>query len=118
MDSNITILKKLEYIEHEIRMSYLKDLNKTTELLQLKSILEEILNSNNLEEYFNNLIPDCEYFCKKFTNEVLTNILRQNVIYGENGHETVFSILKLYLQIFLKFYNKPQGNTYYVNLLK
>ena len=117
MNSDQQIRKKLEHIENEIKNSYFKDLNKTDELRQLQKILEEILTKDTLEEYFNNDIAGTEYFSKKFTNEVLINILRQNVIYGEDGHEIALSILQLYLKLFLKYYKNHQTPTYYISFL-
>jgi len=117
MDSEKIIRKKLETLEHEIRLSYLKDLNKTFELKELKILLEEILTKDSLEEYFQNNQSDTEYFSKKFTNEILTNILRQSVVYGQDAHEIALSVFELYLQLFLKFYNKPHMQTYYLDLL-
>jgi len=99
------IRKVLETIEHEIHLSWLRDLDKTNELQELIKILEEILNYKSIEEYFENNESDFDYFIKKFSKESINNILRQHYIYGENGDEIASNILLLYLKLFLKFYH-------------
>ena len=104
MENNKTKIRKtLESIETEVHLSWLRDLDKTTELLELKEILTAVLSHNSIEEYFQNDESDTEYFIRKFSKETICNILRQHYIYGENGDEIALEILLLYLKIFLKF---------------
>lgn len=106
MENNKTKIRKvLETIEHEIHLSWLRDLDKTNELQELIKILDEILNCNSIEEYFENIETDFDYFIKKFSKESINNILRQHYIYGENGDEIASNVLLLYLKLFLKFYH-------------
>lgn len=99
------IRKTLETLEHEVHLSWLRDLDKSTELLELEKILEDILNSNSIEEFFEKNESDFDYFIKKFSKECINNILRQHYVYGENGDEIASNILLLYLKMFLKFIN-------------
>ena len=104
MENNKTkIRKSLESIEHEVHLSWLRDLDKTSDLLELKNILTGILESNSIEEYFEKNESDFDYFIKKFSKETINNILRQHYVNGENGDEIASIILLLYLKIFLKF---------------
>ncbi len=106
MENNKTKIRKvLETIEHEIHVSWLRDLDKTNELQELIKILEDILNCKSIEEYFENIETDFDYFIKKFSKENINNILRQHYIYGENGDEIASNILLLYLKLFLKFHH-------------
>jgi hypothetical protein len=98
----------MESIETEIHISWLKDTEKINELLELKKILIEILNSTSIEDYFENIDSDFEYFIKRFSIETINNILRQHFIIGENGEEIALEILGNYMKIFIKFMNKPQ----------
>lgn len=105
------IRENLESLEHTIHLSWLRDLDKTNELLQLKDILSAILNSDSIEDFFDKNESDFEYFIKKFSRETINNILRQHYVYGEDGDEIASVILLLYLKIFLKF---MQNNNYMV----
>lgn len=97
------IRKSLELIEHEVHLSWLRDLDKTNELLELKHILTGILESDCIEDYFDKNESDFDYFIRKFSRETINNILRQHYIYGDDGDEIASVILLLYLKIFLKF---------------
>jgi hypothetical protein len=104
MENNKTkIRKQLELIEHEVHFSWLRDLDKTNELLELKQILSGILESDSIEDYFEKNESDFDYFIKKFSKETINNILRQHYVYGDDGDEIASVILLLYLKIFLKF---------------
>jgi len=106
MENNKTKIRKvLETIEHEIHLSWLRDLDKTSELQEFIKILEDILNYNSIEEYFENIEADFDYFIKKFSKESINNILRQHYVYGENGDEIASNVLVLYLKLFLKYYH-------------
>ncbi len=104
MHTNKTELRKvLEELEDHIHMSWLKDLDKVKEFLQLETILEDILTKDSLEEFFNNNQSDFEYFINKFSHIVISNILRQPIIFGKNGDDVAFNILVKYLKIFTKY---------------
>lgn len=106
MENNKTKIRKtLETIEHEIHLGWLRDLDKTTELIELNKILEEILTLNSIEDFFEKNESDFDYFIKKFSKECINNILRQHYIYGENGDEIASNTLLLYIKLFMKFIN-------------
>ena len=104
MENNKTKIRKdLELIEHELHLSWLRDLDKTNELSELKKILTQILEFDSIEDYFEKNESDFDYFIKKFSKETINNILRQHYVYGDDGDEFASDILLLYLKIFLKF---------------
>ena len=103
-----TILRKrLEGIESEIYISWLRDQDKVKELIELCGILEQIYNKSSIEEFFDNP-SDFDYFCKKFSAQTIQNILKQHYVYGTNGDEIAMNVLFAYLRIFYKFMEKPQ----------
>jgi len=94
---------KLEKLEDEIHISWLKDLDRVAEFLELDFILEDILKKDSIEEYFENNQSDTDYFINKFTSNVTNNILRQHYVYGPCGDDVAYHILIQYLKIFNKF---------------
>jgi hypothetical protein len=108
MENQKSIIRKtLEQLEDEIHKSWLKDLDKVKEFNELLYILQGILDSESIEAYFQNDQSDVDYFIKKFSKETINNILRQHFVFGENGDDVALSVLTTYLQIFLKFIDKP-----------
>lgn len=105
MTEKTEIRKTLEQLEDDVHKSWLRDLDKVKEFNDLYGILQNILNSNSIEEYFQNNASDVNYFLNKFSTEVVNNILRQPFVYGTNGDDVAFNILCMYLRIFLKFMN-------------
>lgn len=102
-----TLRKKLEELEDEIHKGWLKDQDKVKELNDLADILEQILAKDNIEDFFE-FTTDMDYFMRRFSHETLNNILRQHLIYGDNGDEVALNVLFLYLKIFYKFMERPQ----------
>ena len=101
-----SLRKKLEELEDDIHKSWLKDLDKVKEISEIIEILKEILNKETIESYFENE-TDFDYFLKKFSHEVIQNILRQYNVYGTNGDDIAFELLLSFVRIFLKFFEKP-----------
>jgi len=109
MDETKTMIrKKLEYIENEIHLSWLRDMDKTRDMQELIEILDIILRADSLEEFFRNNASDVEYFTKKFIKEVSFNILRQNFVFGQNGDDIALEVLTYFLKLFLKYMDKQQ----------
>ena len=98
--------KKLEELEDDIHKSWLKDLDKVKEITEISEILKQILEKDSIESYFENE-SDFDYFIKKFSHEVIHNILRQFNVIGANGDDVAFELLLNYVKIFLKFLEKP-----------
>jgi hypothetical protein len=94
---------KLEKLDEEIKISWLKDQDRVHEFLELDSILEELLKKDTIEDYFKNNQSDFEYFINKFSSNVTNNILRQHYIYGPSGDDVAYHVLLQYLKIFNKF---------------
>ena len=108
MDCSKTNKRKiLEQLEDDIHKSWLKDMDRVDEMNELINILNEILNLDNIEAYFQN-DSDFDYFIKKFSKEVINNILRQHFVYGKNGDDVALQLLTVYLKIFIKFIDKSQ----------
>lgn len=99
--------KSLEQLEDDIHKSWLKDQDKVKEMHEIIEILEKILNGDTIEAFFEDE-SDYNYFTKKFSKEVINNILRQHFIFGPNGDDVALQIIVLYLKIFLKFMDKVQ----------
>lgn len=99
----------LENIESEIYKSWLRDLDKTSELRELnENILKKILLCESIEDYFENNQSDFDYFIKKFSKDTINNILRQQYIFGDQGDMLALTVLISYLKILTKFMNKNQ----------
>ena len=47
----------------------------------------------SLEEYFSDNQTDLNYFMGEFSKDVLTYILHQSVVYGDNGHDLALDLL-------------------------
>lgn len=108
--------KRLEELEDDIHKSWLHDLDKVREIVEIKEILDQILISDSIESYFNNIQSDIDYFLKKFSNEIISNILRQHYIYGEKGDDLALEVLKNYLRLYIKYVDKPQYLALFENL--
>jgi len=106
-NSKSEIRKKLEDLEDHIHKSWLKDLDKVKEFMELDIILEELLTKDSIEEFFANIQSDVDYFIKKFSQVVISNILRQHIIYGKGGDDVAFGVLVKYLWLFNKFMHVP-----------
>lgn len=90
---------KLEFLENQIYTSWIKDLDKTKELLEIEGIIKIINNQydNNkktaVEDFFSHNQNDILYFINKFLKEVSINILRQPIIFGNNGDFIALKVL-------------------------
>ena len=102
MNEKSNLRRKLEELEDEVHKSWLHDFDRVKELTQVKEIIEQIINSDSIESFFDNNQSDIDYFLKNFTNKVITNILRQYYIFGENGDDHALEILKNFLRLFIK----------------
>ena len=99
------LLSKLKNFYLEIRFSYLHDADKTDEMLDLIKFLKEILESNeSLEHNFKDNEPAFQYFITEFLKEIITNILSQYIVYGEDGDEIAVDLLYHIYKLFLKFH--------------
>ena len=105
---NKTLKEKMTILGDAIYTSWLKDIDKVDEMKECHEMLQDILNKcenvEDIEKYFNNDNEDFNYFITQFTKQVVPNILRQSIVFGENGEDIAFDILIDYLKIFLKYF--------------
>ena len=98
---------KLERLGFDIYNAWFKDLDMVNSLIECHNFLESILQCKSIEEIeskiFENNKENFNLFLNKFSKDVITNILRQNIVYGINGEDIAFEILKDYIKILNKF---------------
>ena len=97
----------LENIEYAIKQSYVKDINAIQQMQELISIQEEILNKDTLESYFQSQ-NDFQYFINQFTEEIISNILKERPVPGQNGDDIALTLLTNYILFYTKFHNENQ----------
>ena len=116
------LLEKLKNI-NEIYISWIRDTDKVKEIKETHNFLNEILKKESIEEiesqiFYNN--ENCfEYFLNEFSKNVITNLLKQTVVYGENGEDCAFEVLLDYTKIFLKILTLNDKKIYkFYNILE
>ena len=97
----------LENIEYAIKQSYVKDINAIQQMNELISIQEEILNKDTFESYFQSQ-EDFQYFINQFTEEIISNILKERPVPGQNGDDIALTLLTNYILFYTKFHNENQ----------
>ena len=89
-----SLKKKLEHIAWEIKISWIRDCDKTDSMIALNDFILNILNKDiSLEEVFNNDDKLLQYFMNDFMKEVISNILLQPIVYGKNGDDIALNLL-------------------------
>ena len=95
----------LPYLAKEIKLSYLKDCDKTDAMKTINNFLCNILKKNeSLEEALNQNEELFQYFMTNFIYEVLSNILFQPIVYGQNGDDIALDLLINIYKLFLKYH--------------
>ena len=79
---------------------------------EIIQIIKGMLIMTSLEDYFSNNKTDLVYFIEEFTNTVITYILYQPVIYGDNGDEIGFDSLFHFVKIFMTFHKKKYSQLF------
>ena len=74
IEQNNTLRRRLEELEDEVEKSWLRDLDKVTEINAVTEILKQMLKLDALEDYFDNA-ADFDYFMKKFSHKIISNII-------------------------------------------
>ena len=97
----------LETIEYAIKESWHNDIDATAQLTELISIQTNILSSTSFQSYFPSE-NDFQYFITRFTEETITNILREHPVPGKDGDDIALTVLTNYILFYTKFYNDQQ----------
>ena len=61
---------------------------------------------------------DFYYFIGDFTKEVIEYILRQDIIYGDNGHDLALDMLFHFVKLFFKFHKNKEYSNLFENIRK
>ena len=107
---------KLAKIAEKIRISWIKDCDKTIYMIELTKMLREIQEKESLEEYFSNDEQTLNYFMNDFYKEVIQSILIQPFIYGNKGDEIGLELLLNSFKLFLKFHKNQKYDNLFVKL--
>ena len=99
---------RMEGISKHIRYSYMTDTDQIDYFISLNEMLKSILELNSIEEFFNNDESDLNYFMETFLEECIDNILKSQVIYGENGDDIALEILFNVFYLFIKFHKNKK----------
>ena len=93
----------LQHISSEINTIWLTNSDKTDEMKKLISFLDDILSKDvSLEDICNQNENLLQYFMNNFMNEVISSILKQSVVYNENGDDRALDLLYHIYKLFLK----------------
>ncbi|MCQ2816905.1 MAG: hypothetical protein MJ252_06545, partial [archaeon] len=98
--------EELESLADAIQTAWLRDVAKVEEMQRVDIILREIISLDRIESYFTQE-DTFQYFMNGFSETVISKILAQSTVYGENGEVSAFQILKDYCDIFIKFHSNP-----------
>ena len=107
--------KELELLSTAVQDSWMKDVQKVEEYQRIEQILKEILQKDAIEDYFQSH-DTYEYFINTFSNQVVEKLLMQSTVFGENGEQIAFEILKSFVQIFIKFKANPNYTKLWDNI--
>ena len=106
-DQNTTFKKRLDHYVQEIRFSYIHDVDKTDVIIKVKNFIKVILESDEpLEHHFNNNEQLLKYFMTTFLKNIISNILAQNIVYGDDGDDIAVDLLYNIYKLFLKFHKE------------
>ena len=103
------LLPFLQHISSEINTIWLTNSDKTDEMKKLISFLDYILSKDvSLEDIFNQNETILQYFMNNFMNEVISSILKQSVVYNENGDDIALDLLYHIYKLFLKYHQNKK----------
>ena len=111
-----SLKQTLNEIKEEIKISYFRDYDKTEYMILLTKMLKEIQAKDSLEEYFSNNEEDLSFFMGDCLKDILSNILRQSVIFGENGDEIGLELLLNIYKLFQKFHKNNKNMHHYLKI--
>ena len=104
-----SLYKTLHHIASEIKLSWIKDCDKTDAMIALNNFISNILRKDEpLEEVFNQDEKLLQYFMTDCLKEVINNILLQPIVYGENGDDIALELLFHIYKLFLKYHENKK----------
>ena len=112
------VYRKLLSLAIDIRNSYQHDCDETDSIKEIIEIIKSILIMASLEEYFSNNQTDLNYFMGEFSKEVIEYTLRQDKVYGDNGHELALDLLFHFIKLFFKFHKIKEYSNLFENIRK
>ena len=114
--NNSEVYRKLKSLAIDIRNIYQFDRDETDSIKEIIEILKSILIMESIEEYFSNNKSDLYFFMGEFSKEVIEYTTRQNIIYGENGHELALDMLFHFIKLFFKFHKNKEYSNLFENI--
>ena len=112
------IMERLKKIRHETFLSSKYYHDSTESIKELIQIIKEILTKNTIEEYFSNEEETFKYFNETFIKEVITFLISQTNIDGEDGDELTIELFCNIFKLFLKFHNNEKYNPLFESIRK
>ena len=109
---------KLKTLCDDVKRSWHQDRDETNSMKEIIEIIDGMLVMTSLEEYFSNNKSDLEYFLGDFSKEVITFILIQPVIYGENGDEIALDLLFHYVKLYMHFHKNKEYSQLFGHIRK
>ena len=109
---------KLKSLCDDVIRSWHRDCDETNSMKEIIEIIDGMLIMTSLEEYFSNNKRDLEYFLGDFSKDVITYILMQPVIYGENGDEIALDLLFHYIKLYMHFHKNKEYSSLFENIRK
>ena len=100
--------QKMNSLCQDIKTSWLHNCDETTSMKEIIDLINGILIMNSIEDYFSNNKNDLDYFMGDFSKDVISNILLQPVIYGENGDEIALDLIYHFIKLFMKFHKNKE----------
>ena len=114
--NNSEVYRKLKSLAIDVRNIYQYDRDETDSIKEIIEILKSVLIMESIEEYFSNNKSDLYYFMGEFSKEVIEYTTRQEIIYGENGHELALDMLFHFIKLFFKFHKNKEYSNLFENI--
>ena len=110
--------RKLESLAQNIKKSWHQDCDETDSMKEIIEIIDGMLIMTSLEEYFSNNQSILDYFMGDFSEEVIENILRQPVVFGDKGDEIAMELLFHFVKLFMKFHKNKEYSPLFEKIRK
>ena len=110
--------RKLESLCQDVMMSWRNDSDETNSMKEIIQIMDGMLIMTSLEDYFLKNKTDLDYFMGEFTKEVISNILIQPIVYGENGDDIALDLIFHYIKLFMHFHKNKEYSPLFEKIKK